>query len=432
MVSHELRTPLTSISGALDLVLNVLASDVNEKQRRYLMLARDSTEKLNAIVDDLLDLAKFAKGRLRMNFEWTYVDELVRRSVEKYGPAFLERQIKVSAGLPQHGLRALADPNRLTQVLNNLLTNAVKFTPEGGEVRLELRATSAVPGYLMLSCWNSGEPIAEENLERIFDRFEQARTRANRTVRGTGLGLAICRNIVEAPRRPHLVRAVLGWACASSWSSPWSPRSRSARARGSISAQNAPGGAARPRCSWRPSRTSAPSPSRSCAPGATTCAWSPAPRRPWRSRAPSRPTPCSWTCACPSSTGCGWRRCSRATRARARCPCSSSPPSTSASAPSAPERMPSSPCRCSPTGSWPPWTRWCAGAPVSTRATCSWWTTTRRAPCTAPRCSPASASRCTPPPPSRPPRAPCASAARTCSCSTPCCPTATATTSSRS
>ncbi len=198
MVSHELRTPLTSISGSLDLVLNFLSTDMNEKQRRYLMLARDSTEKLNAIVDDLLDLAKFAKGRLRMNFEWAYVDEQVRRAVEKYGPAFMERRIKVSAGLPQHGLRALADPNRLTQVLNNLLTNAAKFTPEGGEVRLELKATSAVPGYIALTCWNSGEPIAEENLERIFDRFEQARTQANRTVRGTGLGLAICRNIVEA------------------------------------------------------------------------------------------------------------------------------------------------------------------------------------------------------------------------------------------
>jgi DNA-binding response OmpR family regulator/signal transduction histidine kinase len=198
MVSHELRTPLTSISGSLDLVLDFFSSDMSEKQRRYLMLARDSTEKLNAIVDDLLDLAKFAKGRLRMNFEWAYVDELVRRAVEKYGPAFLERRIKVSAGLPQYGLRLLADPNRLTQVLNNLLTNAAKFTPEGGEVRLELKATSAVPGYVALSCWNSGEPIAEENLERIFDRFEQARTQANRTVRGTGLGLAICRNIVEA------------------------------------------------------------------------------------------------------------------------------------------------------------------------------------------------------------------------------------------
>ncbi|MFL5344336.1 MAG: response regulator [Hyalangium sp.] len=198
MVSHELRTPLTSISGALDLVLNYLAGPINEKQQRYLAMARDSTEKLNSLVDDLLDLAKFAKGRLQMNFELTYLDELIRRAVEKYGPTFQERQVKVTTALPQYGLRVMADPDRVNQVLNNLLTNAAKFTPEGGEVMLELRATSALPGFVALTCWNSSEPIAEENLERIFDRFEQARTPSNRTVRGTGLGLAICRHIVEA------------------------------------------------------------------------------------------------------------------------------------------------------------------------------------------------------------------------------------------
>lgn len=198
MVSHELRTPLTSISGALDLVLNFLAGPINEKQQKYLAMAKDSTEKLNTLVDDLLDLAKFAKGRLQMNFELTYLDELVRRAVEKYGPAFQERRVKVNTALPQYGLRVMADPNRVNQVLNNLLTNAAKFTPEGGEVTLELRATSSLPGFVSLSCWNSGEPIADENLERIFDRFEQARTPSNRTVRGTGLGLAICRHIVEA------------------------------------------------------------------------------------------------------------------------------------------------------------------------------------------------------------------------------------------
>ncbi|MBZ4421709.1 response regulator [Myxococcus sp. RHSTA-1-4] len=198
MVSHELRTPLTSISGALDLVLNFMAGDINERQRRYLSLAKDSTEKLNGIVDDLLDLSKFAKGRLRMNFEVAYLDELIQRVVEKYQPAFGEKRILVKSILPRHPLRVMADPNRLNQVFNNLLNNAVKFTPEGGDVRVELHATSSLPGYVVISCWNSGDSIAEDSLERIFDRFEQARTQANRTVRGTGLGLAICRNIVEA------------------------------------------------------------------------------------------------------------------------------------------------------------------------------------------------------------------------------------------
>ncbi|MFZ5471694.1 MAG: response regulator, partial [Myxococcota bacterium] len=198
MISHELRTPLTSISGALDLVLNHLAGDINEKQQRFLDMAKESTEKLNAIVDDLLDLSKLAKGRMRMNFELTRLDEVVSRAIERYGPALQEKRIEVKSDLPASSIRVLADPNRLGQVLNNLLTNAVKFTPEGGAVRAELRECPTTPGYATVTFWNSGEPIAEVDLERIFDRFEQARTTRTRAVQGTGLGLAICRSIVEA------------------------------------------------------------------------------------------------------------------------------------------------------------------------------------------------------------------------------------------
>ncbi len=198
MISHELRTPLTSIAGALDLVLNFLAGEINEKQQRYLEMAKESTEKLNAIVDDLLDLSKFAKGRMKMSFEVTHLDELVRRSVEKYGPAAIEKRVKISVQTDDSPLRVLADPNRINQVLNNLLTNSVKFTSEGGEIRVDLRASAGAPGFATLSFWNNGEAIAEQNLERIFDRFEQARTERTRSVRGTGLGLSICRSIVEA------------------------------------------------------------------------------------------------------------------------------------------------------------------------------------------------------------------------------------------
>ncbi|MFT3835430.1 MAG: response regulator [Myxococcaceae bacterium] len=198
MVSHELRTPLTSITGALDLVLNHITGDVNEKQQRFLEMARESTEKLNALVDDLLDLSKFAKGKLKMAFEFTHLDQLVKKAVDKYGPAFAEKQVAPVMRVVE-GVNVLADPNRLEQVLNNLLTNATKFTPEGGEVTVELKAEKQTPGFVTLSVSNNGDPIAEDDLERIFDRFEQARaTKSKRSIRGTGLGLSICRNIVEA------------------------------------------------------------------------------------------------------------------------------------------------------------------------------------------------------------------------------------------
>jgi DNA-binding response OmpR family regulator len=198
IVSHELRTPLTSISGALDLVLNFLAGDINEKQARYLHMAKESTDMLNSIVDDLLDLTKLAKGKMRMSFELISLDELLGKAVEKYGPAFTDKRIRVSTVLPPSPLRSLADPHRLNQVLNNLLTNAVKYTDEDGEVQVALGAPDGVPGYSVLSMWNSGQPIAEQDLERIFDKFEQARSARTRTSRGTGLGLAISRSIVRA------------------------------------------------------------------------------------------------------------------------------------------------------------------------------------------------------------------------------------------
>jgi len=198
MVSHELRTPLTSISGALDLVLSGLTGEVNEKQARYLGMAKESTESLNAIVDDLLDLAKFDRGRLRMDFRITWMDEVVSRSVERFGPSFLERGLSVTTELPQLPLRMIADPDRLSQVIGNLLTNAVKFTPQNGEIRIGVAASPDAPGFATLSIWNSGEAIAEPDLERIFERFEQARSVRTRTVKGTGLGLSISRSIVEA------------------------------------------------------------------------------------------------------------------------------------------------------------------------------------------------------------------------------------------
>ncbi len=199
IISHELRTPLTAISGALDLVLNNFAGDVNDKQRRYLSLAKDSGEKLNGIVDDLLDLSKFARGKMRMSFEMVHLAELMQAAADRYTPVAAGKGVQIDVRMPEGPApKVLADPSRLGQVLNNLLTNAIKFTPQNGRVELCLDATPSLGGFAVLSCWNNGENIAEADLERIFEKFEQARSPRTRTVRGTGLGLAICRSIVEA------------------------------------------------------------------------------------------------------------------------------------------------------------------------------------------------------------------------------------------
>jgi signal transduction histidine kinase/DNA-binding response OmpR family regulator len=198
VVSHELRTPLTSISGALDLVLGGLAGEVPEKQARYLRMARESSEKLNAMVDELLDVARLAKGKLRMEADLVSLDELARVTVERYQPAAAERGQEIRVDTPREPMRIVGDASRLGQVLSNLLTNAVKFAPDNGLVEVRVFRSPAIPGAVGLSVWNAGEGIAEADLERIFEKFEQARSERTRRVRGTGLGLAISRGIVEA------------------------------------------------------------------------------------------------------------------------------------------------------------------------------------------------------------------------------------------
>jgi signal transduction histidine kinase/DNA-binding response OmpR family regulator len=196
VVSHELRTPLTAVTGALDLLLGGLAGELQQKQLRYLKMARESTERLNALVDELLDLARLAKGKMSMEAEVTYLDELVRATAERYQPAAAEKGQQLSADVPRDPVRVVADPTRIGQVVSNLLTNAVKFTPDNGVIRLRLFTSPALPGQVGFSVWNNGDAIPEPDLERIFEKFE--RTERSRRVRGTGLGLAISRGIVEA------------------------------------------------------------------------------------------------------------------------------------------------------------------------------------------------------------------------------------------
>ena len=198
VMSHELRTPLTSIAGALDLVLSGLAGELTPKQQRYLKLARESSEKLNHLVDDLLDLSRLAKGKERLAADVVFLDDLVSETTERYQAAATAKGLGLQLELPAEPVRAIGDGGRLGQVVSNLLTNAIKFTPEGGTIQVRLFLSPAVPGAAALTVWNPGEAIAEPDLERIFEKFEQARTDRTRQVSGTGLGLSICRGIVEA------------------------------------------------------------------------------------------------------------------------------------------------------------------------------------------------------------------------------------------
>ncbi len=196
IIGHELRSPLTSIGGVLDLLAKSVLGELSGRQREYVEMARDSCVKINHILNDLLDLAKFEKGKMPLSIETVNLEEVARDAVRKFEPVAIERGVLLSFECETQGLVCQADAYRIGQVMNNLLSNALKFTPSGGRVIVTVFTAFAVPDAYLVSVHNTGDEISEGDLDRIFDKFEQVDVGDRRSLGGTGLGLSICRNIV--------------------------------------------------------------------------------------------------------------------------------------------------------------------------------------------------------------------------------------------
>jgi len=194
LVSHELRTPLTSIRGYLDLVLDEEAGELNPEQRRFLKAVERNSGRLLRLVGDLLFVAQADAGRLTLERAKVDVAALAAECVEAARPVADQRSIELHlAAEPVPAL--VGDRGRLAQVLDNLVSNALKFTPEGG--RVEVR-TSVTDDYVRLEVEDSGIGIPAEEQPRLFERFFRAASATEQAIPGTGLGLAIVKAIVEA------------------------------------------------------------------------------------------------------------------------------------------------------------------------------------------------------------------------------------------
>jgi signal transduction histidine kinase/CheY-like chemotaxis protein len=184
-LSHELRTPLTLILGP---VRNLLTADnLTQEQRRHLAIVERNARTLLGHVSDLLDLSRLDAGQMTMEYAEIDLAHLSRFVASHFESAAAERQIEFSMATPET-LPAEADPQKLQRLLFNLLANAFKFTPEGGEVRLRLHAEAE---RAVLTVEDTGPGIPEESRQKIFERFAQLDGSATRRHGGTGLGLAI-------------------------------------------------------------------------------------------------------------------------------------------------------------------------------------------------------------------------------------------------
>jgi signal transduction histidine kinase len=191
-VSHELRTPLTSISGFLEL-LGDEEHSLGLTGRTYLTAARRGTDRLQRIVEDLLLVAQIEAERLELHTAPIDLAELAAAAVEAVRPAAAEKGITIT--LDNEGSLPLeADAARLGQVLDNLLSNAIRFTPSGGSVVL---SASGRDGDRCIEVTDNGIGVAQDELGQLFSRFYRASSATRRAIPGTGLGLVIARAIVE-------------------------------------------------------------------------------------------------------------------------------------------------------------------------------------------------------------------------------------------
>ncbi|MGE3458449.1 MAG: response regulator, partial [Kofleriaceae bacterium] len=194
VMSHELRTPLTSIAGALDIVLSGYAGPLSDRQLRYVDMARQAATRMNQLVDQLLDLARAQAGSITVATAPVQLDRLAREVIDRYRAAAATKQLTIVLGASAADISILGDPERLSQVLGNLITNAIRFAPTGGVIDVQVFGSPLSEDAVGVSVHNTGDPIPVEDHERVFEPFSAT----SRRVGGTALGLSISRTIIEA------------------------------------------------------------------------------------------------------------------------------------------------------------------------------------------------------------------------------------------
>jgi PAS domain S-box-containing protein len=193
-MSHELRTPLNSILGFTDVLLQGLSGPLNDAQRKQLQIVRDSSSHLRSLIEDVLDISRIEAGQIGLEFTDVDLGDLIARRVEAFGPEAARKgiELRVGAHTPLPMIRS--DRKRAGQIVNNLLSNALKFTDQGS-VAIDMRASNE---RLEIAVTDTGVGIPADSLPLLFNPFTQVIRPGGRMHEGTGLGLAISRNLARA------------------------------------------------------------------------------------------------------------------------------------------------------------------------------------------------------------------------------------------
>jgi len=191
-MSHEFRTPLSAVLSLSGILLQGLDGPLSEEQRRQVGFIRSSVQELSEMVDDLLDLARVDAGRVTVSAEWFEMVDLFSALRGMFKPILVSTDVSLTFEEPHDVPRIYSDDRRLSQILRNFISNALKFTRRG-EVRVSARLLTA--HEIEFAVTDTGVGIAKEHLPTLFSDFVQLDTRLQRRLRGSGLGLSLSRKL---------------------------------------------------------------------------------------------------------------------------------------------------------------------------------------------------------------------------------------------
>ena len=220
-MSHELRTPLNAIGGYAELLAMGVHGPLNAEQAQDIARIRRSNQHLLTLINDVLNFAKVDAGQTEYRMTSVPVDEALRDTESMIAPQILAKGLRYEYRGGDKSFSVLADPEKLQQIVLNLLGNAVKFTEPGGTITLSSETRGKC---IEIRVADTGPGIPPEKIERIFDAFVQVDRRLNQPVQGVGLGLAISQDLAEAMDGKVTVESVVGEGSTFTLSLPRAPR----------------------------------------------------------------------------------------------------------------------------------------------------------------------------------------------------------------
>jgi signal transduction histidine kinase len=203
-VAHELKNPLSIIRESMSLILDEFGGKISGKQREILEIGKRSTNRLIRLVSNLLDLSQIAAGKMKLKEEEIHLDILVEEVLKIYEREISKKKLVLKKEIPLNIGSIIGDRDKLTEVLINLLNNAIKYTPEGGNIVVKM---NEIEREIRFEIADTGPGISEDHIDEVFDKFFRITSEQQE---GTGLGLPIAKNIVELHKGKLWVESEVG------------------------------------------------------------------------------------------------------------------------------------------------------------------------------------------------------------------------------